>query len=402
MPKIHVEKISKYVYLLRLDDSETVYFESLWRIPEGITYNSYVITLPNTVVVLDTWKHRYQDTYIETLRQVVDTKDVKYIVVHHTEPDHSGSIKKLIENTRNPTILGHPVAGELLKSFYNIQAPFRPVRDGERLDLDHEHQLSFHHTPWLHWPDTMVSYLRPDRVLFSCDIFGSYGIPSGVFHEDLPEEERRAFRWYVQKYFVNVIGKYVDWVSKNLAKLSTLDQPPLIIAPGHGPLHRDVNYIIDLYKYLGSKPTTKGKIVMIYTSMYRFVEEAALIVSDELRRAGLDPRLYRFTDDHRDHESDLIGDTYDAESIILATSTYDADVFPLMKYLVELLKAKIPSGKKILVISDHGWGPVAGRKVREELESKGHFIVDVVEIKGLAKTHENKLRETTRKLVYGS
>lgn len=399
MQKTLVEKIKKNIYLLRFNDNEVKYFEGLWYIPEGITYNAYVATLPEGVVLFDGWKHVYGELYIETLRQVVDLSDVKHVVVHHMEPDHSGSLKFLLDKVENITVYGHSIANSLIQAFYGKTVKFKPVNDGEKLALGEDHVLYFIHTPWLHWPDTIISYLDSEKVLFTCDIFGSYGIPSRVFYEDLPSDEKAVFKWFTQKYFANVIGHHVDWVPKNLDKLSKLNLNVELIATGHGPLYRELNYILTLYKQLGAKHVSKNKTVIVYTSMYKFVEEAVEIVIDELRKHGLVPRVYKFTDMHRDHESDIVGDLFDSENIILATSTYDADVYPLAKYIVELIKAKIPSNKKVLVLTVHGWGPIAGKKLTESLLEKKLQVIGSIEIKGSPRKEEAKIREEVNKLI---
>ncbi|MEM0001980.1 MAG: FprA family A-type flavoprotein [Desulfurococcaceae archaeon] len=399
MQRVLIDKISKNVYLLRLNDENTKYFEGLWYIPEGISYNAYVATLPEGVVLFDGWKHVYGELYVETLRQIVDFKDIKYVVVHHTEPDHSGSLKSLFNHVKNATILGHSFAIQLIQVFYGKLAEFRSVNDGEVVKIGKEYAIHFYHVPWLHWPDTVVSFLTGDNVLFTCDVFGSYGIPSKVFYEELTEEEKTKFRWFTQKYFANVIGHYVDWVIKNLEKLSQLNLDVKIIAPGHGPLHKEFNNIVTLYKALGSRKISPGKTIIIYTSMYKFVEDAVRIVVEELSRKGVNYRVYKFTDTYRDPESDIIGDVFDAENIILATSTYESDVFPLAKYIIDLLKMKVPSNKKILVMSVYGWGPVAGRKIMDSLMEKGFQVVGSLELKGSPSMYEEKIRTELNKLI---
>lgn len=399
MEKITLDKIARNIYLARLNDKDTLYFEGLWRIPEGITYNSYIATLPEGAIIFDGWKYTYSDLFIETLKQIIDLNDIKYVVVHHAEPDHSGSIKELLKHAKNSILISSQITSNLIESFYDIKPLSKQVKDGDIVELGKDHSLVFYQTPWLHWPDTIVSYLKSERILFTCDIFGSYGIPSKIFYEDLPEDEKNLFKWYTVKYFVNIIGKYVDWVPKNLSKLLSVNVDPLIIATGHGPLYRERSYIIDFYKILGNKPVSKNKSVIIYTSMYGFVESAVNIAIDELKRSNIQPKVYRFTDSYRDHESDILGDLYDAEYIIIGASTYDADVFPLTKYILDLIKAKIPGNKKVLIISNYGWGAIAGKKIYETLREKGYVVVDLVEIRGSPVKYESLIRDSCRKLI---
>ncbi|MEM4717746.1 MAG: FprA family A-type flavoprotein [Desulfurococcaceae archaeon] len=399
MEKITLAKITKNIYLARFNDRDTLYFEGLWSIPEGITYNAYIAPLPDGAVVFDGWKNTYSDLFIETIKQVIDLSDIKYIVVHHSEPDHSGSIKELLKHAKKSILIGSQFAEGLIEAFYEVKPVFKRVKDNEVLRLGGDYELVFHITPWLHWPDTIVSYLKPERVLFTCDIFGSYGVPSKIFYEDLPDNEKALFKWYTVKYFVNIIGKYVDWVPKNLDKLLSANIDPSIISTGHGPLYRGFSYIANLYSYLGSKSISKGKAIVVYTSMYRFVENAVNIVIDEMRRNNIEPKVYRFTDNTRDHYSDLLGELYDAEYLVIGTSTYDADIFPIAKYMLELIKAKIPGNKKVIIISNYGWGAVSGKRISEALREKGNTIVDVIEIRGSPGRYESAIRDACRRMI---
>ena len=378
IPKVEVSRITKNVLMLRLCDDETKYFEGLWYIPEGVTYNAYIATLPEGAIVFDGWKHTYGELFIETLKQHVDLKDIKYVVVHHTEPDHSGSLKNLLSIV-DAIVVGHPMVKDLLNSFYGLNTKFKAVSDNENITFS-GYTLKFIHVPWLHWPDTIVSYLQEEKMLFSCDVFGSYGIPSKVFFDDMDEKEKNLFKWYSKKYFANIIGKYIDWVQKNLAKLQNQNLDIRIVATGHGPLYRDLKPILELYKFWSSKQFVKNKTTIVYTSMYRFVEKAVKIVEEEIKNIEAKYRIYGFTDTHRDAESDIIGDVLDSENIVLATSTYDADIFHLMKHIANLINAKIPENKKILILASYGWGSVAGKKLKELLSK--FKVVDIIEFKG--------------------
>jgi len=395
--KTIVEKITRNVYLLRLDDDQTRYFEAIWEIPEGVTYNSYLITTSEGAAVIDGWKKGYGELHLETIRGIVDPGDVRYIVVNHTEPDHSGSIKTLVGSLKNATILGHNIAISLLNAFYGVAERVKPVNDGEAVGLGEE-VLRFYHTPWLHWPDTIFTYYEKERILFTCDAFGSYGIPSKIFYEDLPVAEKELFNRYTRKYFANIIGKHAEWVVKNLDKLSKLGLKIDVIAPSHGPLHREPNRIIELYRELGERRVVKGKVVVVYTSMYGFINEAVEILVDELRKRGVEPVIHRFDDKEHSLISEVITDLYDAETIVFGAATYDADLYPIGKYILEIMKAKTKGvGKRLVVISSYGWGPVAAKKIKDLTSDMGFEIVDTVEFKG--RTSEARIRELASKIT---
>lgn len=370
----------------------------MWRMPEGITYNAYLVTGPEGVVVVDGWKRGCGELLVNTIRDIVDPRDVRFVIANHLEPDHSGSLPELVGEAKNAVVLAHPIAGWMLESFYGLGSRFRSVADGSTLELCGL-RFRFIHTPWLHWPDTMVSYLEDEKILFTCDIYGSYGVPSAVFYEDLPEEERALFERYSRKYFANVIGGYRDWVSKNLAKLESVAREAGTVATGHGPLYRDPGIPLSLYKSLASEKPAKGKALVVYGSMYGFSEDTARLVVEGLKRRGLTVVLAGFTDRRRDDESEIVSEAYDSEYLVFVSPTYETEVFPLLRYIVELLSRKTPaSSKKTLAVSVYGWAG-AGRKLGELLAGSGFRVVEVVEIKGSPVGYVDKLEKALDKLV---
>lgn len=372
-------KISKDLYMIKASDLKTTFFESLWEIPEGITYNSYILTVSEGIVVFDTVKNTMIDEYVNVLSEVIDLRDVKYLVVHHMEPDHSGCIKKISE-LGEPIVLGHPLVGRMLKSFYGFKGKFSPVKDCEEIKVS-EYTLKFTYTPWLHWPETMVTYIAESRTLLSCDVFGSYGVFNATYYDELPEFEKTKYRWFMKKYFATVIGFYRDWVIKNLDKLSSLAIDPLVVLPAHGLAWRNryVSEVVGLYKKWSSGRSEKGKVTIVYLSMYGFVKKAVMDFAAELEKRGIKTSIYEFTDTRRSNISDLIGDIYDSEVIVLATSTYDADAFPLARYITHLISRKTPREKKILILAGYGWGPRAGLEIRNILTQAGFSELKVVE-----------------------
>ena len=268
--KIRIGKILDELYILRLEDEETKYFEALWRIPEGVTYNAYLL-LGEENVLFDTWKHTYSREFLQALSKVVDVKDVDYIVVHHAEPDHSGVLPRLLEKNPNIKVICNPLAKRLLESFYNVKFRTRLVKDNERIRVGGR-SLRFIYTPWLHWPETMMTYYEEERILFSCDAFGGFSIPQGLCDDDgVPEAYWRSTR----KYLVSIVGHYREWILKNIEKIRGLGLNVEIIAPSHGLVFKkDPGKIIEYYARIAEGKATPGKATVIYSSMYGFVEKA--------------------------------------------------------------------------------------------------------------------------------
>lgn len=395
MPNIHVKEILPDLYILRIDDDSVKYFEALWDIPEGITYNAYLLKTSEGAVLFDTWKHRYANEFVEAVKKIIDPKDIKYIVVHHMEPDHSGTLPRILEeNGYKATIIGHPMVKQMMKSFYNIEPRLHPVKDGDRIVVG-KNTLEFITTPWLHWPETIMTYIREYKLLLSCDAFGSYGIPPTILDDD-EEYFKNHYLFYAKKYLITVVGHYKEYILKNIDKLKAINIKVETIAPSHGlVLRKHVDVMIKKYVDWAKGVAEKNKIVAIYSSMYGFVEEAVNTAIEELGNRGYSVKIHGFTDTKQPSIADVLADIADAEAIILATATYEANIFPTMNYLVDVIIEKTRYPKPVVIISSYGWGGIAARKLSEKLEKAGFKIVDKIEYRG-------RIDETVKKAIIKS
>jgi len=380
--KFHVEKIIDDLYILRLDDDSTKYFEALWHIPEGVTYNSYILVTREGAVLYDTWKNKYSDLFIEALTRVVDPRDVKHIIVHHMEPDHSGALPEVLKYSTNAIVYGHPLARDMIRSFYRIEPKFRAVRDGEVIEVS-GYRLEFIHTPWLHWPETIMTFIENLGVLLSCDAFGSFSIPHALFDDEMSDDEIRAYLEYARKYTISVVGHYRSYITHNVEKLNKRGITPKIIAPAHGLVWRGKpSLIVEKYLEWAVGRPRERKATVIYSSMYGFVEEAVNYVIAKLKSLAWDVHIHRATDSDRFNEAEALSDIADSALIVIGTATYEAEVFPYIRYMLELITMKANFDKPVLVITSYGWGGVAGKKIREVLEKEGFHTVEVVEVRG--------------------
>jgi len=399
MPKIYVDRVVDDLYILRIDDDEVKYFEALWSIPEGVTYNSYVLLTNEGAVVFDSWKHVYADLFVDTLKKIVDLRDIKYIVVHHMEPDHSGAIPRLLQEAgKEPVVLGHPIAKNLFISFYGFEPKFRVVKDLEELVVGGK-KLRFIYIPWLHWPDTIATYLEDLGVVLTCDAFGGYGIPKSLYDDsDSVVEE---FLPLARKYLANIVGHYREHIVKNIEKLLGLGIEIKIVAPAHGLVWiRNPRTIIDYYYKLGKAEPENRKILVIYSSMYGFLEKAVNIAVEELVNKGFKVKIYRFADREQPHISDILGDAIDSNAIVLGISTYDGDIFPVIRYVVQLLIDKINADKPILIINNYAWGKLQEDKLNNLFKTSKFKIVDVVYVNGLPQENDvEKIKQNIEKLV---
>ena len=399
MVKIHVDKVVNDLYVLRVDDDRVRYFEALWYIPEGITYNAYLLASEDRIVLFDTWKHVYADLFVDTLRNIVEPNSIDFIVLHHLEPDHSGSLPKLLEaNKYQATILAHPLAKNMIESFYGISPKFKPLRDGESLNVG-KYNLRFTYTPWLHWPETIMTYISELKTLLTCDAFGGFSIPPTLY--DIDEDFIREYLDYAKKYVITIVGHYKDYIVKNIDKLISQELDIRVIAPAHGLIWKqNPKLILEKYREWALGEPIDRKVVVIYSSMYGFVENAISILVDELVKNGIKVRIHRFNDTEYSSLADVLSDIVDASAIVLGMATYEADIFPYMDYVIAEMVKKASFRKPVVIVSSYGWGGIAGKKVSNTLNSAGYEVIDVVEFKGLVKedTRES-LKNAARKLV---
>ncbi|AEC52511.1 type A flavoprotein [Pyrococcus sp. NA2] len=405
MTRVWIKKLidNPELYILRVDDDRIRYFEATWDIPEGITYNAYLLKLNNAVVLFDAWKADYADSFLEELSKIVDPREITHIIVHHTEPDHTGALVKVLEaNGYKAEIIGTSFAKNLLEGFYGkkIVEKFHVVKDGEEMKIGGR-TFRFITVPWLHWPDTMITYIVEDKIILSCDAGGGYSIPEEI--DDSDEEVVQRYLPYVTKYVVTVIGHYHKYIVENIKKLKDLGiiEDVRMILPGHGLIWvKNPARIFEHYERIGEGKATKDKILVVYDSMYGFVNRRMEIVIDELRKLGKNPVIYRFTDKEAPAVSDILGEVPDSEAIVIGVSTYEADIHPRIRYTLYEVIDKANYEKPVLVVGAFGWGGAAGRKIKELLGKSKFKLVDIIESKGkINEREEEKIREAVRKLV---
>ncbi|NJE10498.1 FprA family A-type flavoprotein [Thermococcus sp. MAR1] len=405
MPDVKVERIldDPELYIIRVDDDRIRYFEATWDIPEGITYNAYLMKLEGATILFDLSKAEYTDLFMKALRKLVDPKEITHVVVHHTEPDHTGALPAFLEaNGYKAKLIGTSFAKRFLEGFYGekVVENFHTIKDGEEMEIGGR-TFRFITVPWLHWPDTMITYAVEDRLIFSCDAGGGYGIPNAI--DDSDEKVVEEYLPHVTKYIVTVIGHYHKYIVQNIKKLKGLGivEEARMILPGHGLIWRkNPARIFEHYEAVGAGKVTKGKVLVLYDSMYGFVERRMEIVLDELRKHGLKPVVYRFTDKEAPAVSDILGEVPDSEAIIIGASTYEAEIHPRIRYALYEIVDKANYEKPVLIVGAFGWAGVAGKKIETLITRSKFDHVDTVESRGMPRPEdEERLREGVRKLV---
>ena len=368
--------ISDKIKYIGVDDTTLDLFESQYAAPDGVSYNSYVI-LDDKTAIMDTVDKRGMKDWENNLLNALDGRNADYVIIQHMEPDHAGSLARLIELFPEITVVGNAKTFVMINQFFeniNIKNSLT-VKEGDTLNLG-SHTLTFVMAPMVHWPEVMVTYESSEKVLFSADGFGKFGALSLTENADWACEARR--------YYFNIVGKYGAPVQTLLKKASALDIKT--ICPLHGPVLSDnLGYYLDLYNTWSSyQPESKG-VFIAYASIHGNTAYAAEQFAEMLRNKGVDNVV--ITDLSRCDIAEAVEDAFRYDRMVLAAASYDAGVFPIMQDFLHHLQAKAFQNRTVGLIENGSWAPTAAKTMRNILETmKNITIVEpVVTIKSVLK-----------------
>lgn len=366
--------ITDSIKYIGTDDKDIDLFESQYVVPNGVSYNSYVI-LDEKVAVMDTVDARRGAEWIENLEQALAGRKVDYLVVSHMEPDHAANIQKLAEKYPEMIVVGNAKTFPMLGQFFDIDLSERSlvVKEGETLNLG-SHELTFVMAPMVHWPEVMVAYESSEKILFSADGFGKFGALDT--EEDWACEARR--------YYFNIVGKYGAQVQALLKKAAGLDIQ--IICPLHGPiLKENLEYYIGKYQVWSSYEPEDEGILIAYASIHGHTAKAAQKLKEILEAKGA--KKVAITDLSRDDMAEAIEDAFRYDKMVLAAATYDGGIFPCMEDFLHHLKSKTYRKRTVALMENGSWAPIAAKNMRAVLEEMKDITVcdKVVTIKSAMK-----------------
>ena len=354
--------ISDAIKYIGVDDKDIDLFESQYIVPNGISYNSYVI-LDEKICVLDTVDKRKTDEWVANLENVLDGKTPDYLIINHLEPDHASNIQLLADKYPDMKLVGNAKTFNMLPQFFDIDLTDRTVtvKEGDSLNLG-EHTLSFYMAPMVHWPEVMVTYESKEKMLFSADGFGKFGALDT--DEDWACEARR--------YYFNIVGKYGAPVQALLKKAAGLDIQT--ICPLHGPvLNENLGYYIGLYDTWSSyQPEDKG-VLVAYASIHGNTAKAARKFAEMLRAKGVEK--VSVMDLSRDDMAEVVEDAFRYDRMVLAAASYDGGVFPCMQDFLHHLQSKAFQNRTVGIIENGTWGPTAGRTMKGILETMKNITI---------------------------
>lgn len=377
------EYVAPGIKYIGVDDLDIDLFEGQYDVPEGMSYNSYVI-LDDKIAVMDTADARKEKEWMANLEAALAGKSPDYIIVQHFEPDHSGCVKTVLDKYPGAVAVCSQKAVPMFGRFFDVDFGNRlkVVKEGEVLQLG-EHALQFFMAPMVHWPEVMVTYEQATKTLFTADGFGKFG---ALCNEDENEE---GWACEARRYYFNIVGKYGAMVQKLLAKASTLDIQT--ICPLHGPvLNGDLGQYLSLYdtwsKY---EAETKG-VFVAYCSIYGNTAKAALMLADMLREKGVKVSV---ADIARDDLHEAVEDAFRYDRMVLCAPTYDGGIMPIMEDFINHLRIKTYQNRKVGFVENGTWAPMAGKKMMGEMWAmKNITIIEplvTVESAVKAKTIEN-------------
>ena len=345
--------VSDSIRYIGVDDTTIDLFESQYVVPNGVSYNSYVI-LDDQVAVMDTVDHRATEEWLGNLERELGGRTPDYLVVQHMEPDHAGSIQVLAEKYPQMKLVGNVKTFQMIRRFFTFDLTGREVvvKEGDTLSLG-QHTLTFVMAPMVHWPEVMVSYESSEKILFSADGFGKFGALSA--EEEWADEARR--------YHINIVGKYGAQVQALLKKAAGLDIA--MICPLHGPiLKENLGYYLNLYDIWSSyRPETEG-VFLAYASIHGNTAKGAAALKEMLEKRGMQVHM---ADVCRTNVAECVSRAFQYSKMVLCASSYDGGVFLPMEDFLHHLKAKTYQNRKVALVENGTWAPCAGKAMREIL-----------------------------------
>ena len=366
--------ISDNIVYIGADDRDLDLFESQYVIPNGVSYNSYVI-LDEKVTVMDTVDARRREEWLENLEQALAGRTVDYLVVSHMEPDHAANIQVLAEKYPNMQLVGNAKTFPMLQQFFDMDLTDRTlvVKEGDTLNLG-SHELTFVMVPMVHWPEVMVSYEKSEKILFSADGFGKFGALDA--EEDWACEARR--------YYFNIVGKYGAQVQSLLKKAAGLEIA--MICPLHGPiLKENLGYYLGKYETWSSYQPEDEGVLVAYASIHGNTKKAAVRMKEILEAKGA--KKVAVADLSRDDMAEAIEDAFRYDKMVLAAATYDGGMFPCMEDFLHHLKSKNFQKRTVALMENGSWAPMAAKTMKGVLEQMKEITIcdKIVSIKSTMK-----------------
>ena len=369
----HARKITADVWYVGGNDRRLAKFENCFPIPNGVSYNSFLV-LDEKTVLLDTCDKAVGGIFLENIEFLLKGRSLDYIVVNHMEPDHAATLADVLIRHPEATVVGNAKTHAMIRQFFelNLQGRIQTVKEGDTLCTG-RHTFRFVMAPMVHWPEVMVTYDEADKILFSADAFGTFGALNGNLYADQTDIEKD---WLPEgrRYYANIVGKYGTQVQTLLNKAAGLEIS--MICPLHGPIWRSakkIEWLIGTYAKWATYRAEDHEAVIFYASVYGGTENAAEVLADA--RGERKVRNIRMYDVSVTDVSYLVSEAFRADHLVFLSTTYNNDIFPAMEFLITDLKAHNLQNRKVALIENGSWAPVAGKKITEYFSGMKNLTV---------------------------
>ena len=369
----HARKITADVWYVGGNDRRLAKFENCFPIPNGVSYNSFLV-LDEKTVLLDTCDKAVGGIFLENIEFLLNGRSLDYIVVNHMEPDHAATLADVLIRHPEATVVGNAKTHAMIRQFFelNLQGRIQTVKEGDTLCTG-RHTFRFVMAPMVHWPEVMVTYDEADKILFSADAFGTFGALNGNLYADQTDIEKD---WLPEgrRYYANIVGKYGTQVQTLLNKAAGLEIS--MICPLHGPIWRSakkIEWLIGTYAKWATYRAEDHEAVIFYASVYGGTENAAEVLADALGERKV--RNIRMYDVSVTDVSYLVSEAFRADHLVFLSTTYNNDIFPAMEFLITDLKAHNLQNRKVALIENGSWAPVAGKKITEYFSGMKNLTV---------------------------
>jgi len=365
-------EIAPGVHWVGVEDWNRRIFDALIPLPLGTSYNAYLVVGKEKTALIDTVQKNFTDQMLRKIRDVIDPTTIDYLVMNHAEPDHAGSIPETMNIAKDAKLVVTKTGVDMAKVFYNVPVEKTlAVKDGDEIELGGK-TLRFIEAAWLHWPETMFTYVVQDRILFPCDFFGSHLAKSKLFDDEvgdvlLPEAKR---------YYAEIMMPFPTPIQRALDKVKTLDLK--MIAPSHGPIYRNPRRILDAYEQWARGPL-KSKAVVAYVTMWDSTEALQKSIVESIAAEGVAVVPYNLLVADVSH---IMRDLVDASAIVLGAPTVLNGAHPLAILITEIVGAIKPRAKLVALFGSYAWGKGAVKMMTERLQQSGFEMLETLEVRG--------------------
>jgi anaerobic nitric oxide reductase flavorubredoxin len=365
--------LSRDVYWVGINDNQTPLFEGLWNIPEGVSYNSYLVKGSQKTALIDCVGEKNVQEHFEKISQIIDISKIDYLIINHMEQDHTSGIPELLNRAPNIKIVYTPLAQSIFRKFYQINPDVTLVKGDDMTISLGDKTLHFIQTPWLHWPETMSTYCPEEKILFCCDVFGAFKtLPQEAIKDSDIDLDKQNVCGCSQKYFASVFNAQREWVIKALEKFKKMNLEIEVLAPSHGPvLAKTAKETLDRWT-AWSSGTYQKIVVIAYASMYGFTAKALGAIADGIAQVGGTVKSFNLSETA---PVDVLTALVEAPALIIGVPTYEHEIFPKVADFINLLRVKKFTGRYAGVFGSFGWSGEATKKATSELTALGLEIV---------------------------